>query len=122
MNALRLCIDFGSAYTKVALRREAKANTELVTDGQLNLDAMHFCIPTIVASKQEGSDTRWVGGLAAADLKEANGVRVYRDWKSRFFTSAVQEPAPAAKVQPAVGRVAQQLAELRAIQEERSRL
>ena len=46
-----LCIDFGSAYTKVALRRGPDEPSKILDEPTLNLDTLKICIPTIAASE-----------------------------------------------------------------------
>src|SRR5262245_46984861 len=99
MQQMRLCVDFGSAYTKVALRPDWDAPTQLLKEEKLNLDELHVCVPTVVARVKRGDETQWAWGLTAAGMKEGNGIKVYRNWKQRFFSrhecKAVPVPAVA---------------------------
>jgi hypothetical protein len=75
------CIDFGSAYTKVALRRDPSANSELLT--WPNID---FCVPTTVAvDRRQGTKPRLAFGDEAADQQGGGGIDVYRNWKRTIF-------------------------------------
>ncbi len=75
------CIDFGSAYTKVALRRDPSAESRLLT--WPNID---FCIPSTVAvDRRHGSKPRLAFGDEAADQQSGGGIDVYRNWKRTVF-------------------------------------
>src|SRR5712672_2560512 len=76
-----LSIDFGSAFTKVALRHEPDEPSKILDEPSLNLDTSRICIPTIAASVVRSGATRWAFGVDAAGLKTGNGIRVYRNWK-----------------------------------------
>jgi len=75
------CIDFGSAYTKVALRRDPSADSQLLT--WPNID---FCVPSTVAvDRRHGTKAKLAFGDEAADLQAGGGIEVYRNWKKSVF-------------------------------------
>ncbi|MDF1816123.1 MAG: hypothetical protein P1V20_28235 [Verrucomicrobiales bacterium] len=94
-----ISIDFGAAYTKIALRREPDSTTQLLTHEKLRLDEGHVCIPTIAAWRE--ADDRWIFGGDAVDIQPGEGVHVFRNWKPVLF-------APPGKIldpQSSIGRL-----------------
>ncbi len=89
------CIDFGSAYTKVALRRDPTADSELLS--WPNID---FCVPSTVVVDRRGTKPRLTFGAEAADERGGGGIDVYRNWKKSVFLTppagrATQSPLEA---------------------------
>jgi hypothetical protein len=86
------CIDFGSAFTKVALRRDPGADSRLLgRHGRVG--EADFCIPSAVAVDRRGARPVPEFGDRAADLQSGNGIEVYRNWKkSIFLTPAAARP------------------------------
>lgn len=85
------CIDYGSAYTKVALRRDPSADSTLLT--WPNID---FCVPsTVVVDRRHGTKQKLAFGDEAADQQGGGGIDVYRNWKRTLFltpdTSSVKQ-------------------------------
>lgn len=78
-----ISIDFGAAYTKIALREGTNNPTQLLTHETFRLDEDHVCIPTIVAWRE--ADDRWIFGADAVDIKPADGIHVFRNWKPVLF-------------------------------------
>lgn len=74
------CIDFGSAYTKVALRRDPTADSELLT--WPNID---FCVPSTIAVDRRGTKAKLAFGEEAVDEKGGGGIDVHRNWKRAVF-------------------------------------
>ena len=92
------CIDFGSAFTKVALRRDPSATAGLLNrPGTEALETADFTFPSVVATdRTDPKDPKCVFGAEAVDLKSGGGVRVYRNWKKDLFQSVPSaEPGPA---------------------------
>ena len=87
-----ISIDFGAAYTKIALRKEPDSTAALLKHEKLRLDEEHVCIPTIAAWRE--SDDRWIFGGDAVDIQSGNGIHVYRNWKPILFSppSEVLDP------------------------------
>jgi len=78
-----LCLDLGSAYTKIGFRESGGTRTRLLrTEGGGGEDE-GVCIPSVAAWRER--DDRWVFGAEAADLVEGNGIRVFRNWKQDLF-------------------------------------
>jgi hypothetical protein len=121
MRPMKLCIDFGSAYTKIALRSDWDCTTKLLGDKKLNLEDLHFCVPSVVACDQRTNKTRWAWGLQAVDLKEGGGIKVFRNWKRHFFSDTPHPAAPTPLPVP-VGKVDSFLKSLDALEQERMEL
>jgi len=79
------CIDLGSAYTKVALRCEPSADSQLIEPLRAAGPAP-FCVPTVV-SIETGPDAqpRYEFGVKAADGPSSNHIIVHRNWKKSLF-------------------------------------
>jgi hypothetical protein len=78
------CIDFGSAYTKVALRRDPTADTHLVAYPRGREAEAEFCFPSTVAVDRRSKPVVEFGDRAA-DLQSGGGIEVYRNWKKAVF-------------------------------------
>jgi hypothetical protein len=83
-----LSIDFGSAYTKVGIRRSLERPSKLIEEESLILDDQHVCIPTLAAVAERNGKERWAFGPAVTEIASGNGIQVYRNWKSQLFTAA----------------------------------
>ena len=79
------CIDFGSAYTKVALRRDPTADSSLLSSRTAAAGEADFCIPSTVAVDRRGLKAIPEFGDRAAGLTSGGGIEVYRDWKKLLF-------------------------------------
>lgn len=82
-----ICIDFGSSYTKVAVRNDWNEETELLRD--LGTDETYsFCLPSTVACVEKNGRSTWlIGDDALSQLPGAN-VRLYQNWKGKLFDEA----------------------------------
>lgn len=87
-------IDFGSAYTKVALRRDPTADSSLLDCGAAEVS---FCVPTIVAVDRRGTEPRLEFGDRAVDIKSGGGIDVYTNFKRDLFPT---EPVEANQLPP----------------------
>ncbi|QJX00084.1 acetate and sugar kinases/Hsc70/actin family protein [Frigoriglobus tundricola] len=83
------CVDFGSAYTKVALRRDPTADSALLACAGADVD---FWVPTVVAVDRRGADPRLEFGDRAADLRSGGGIDVYTNFKKDLFTAPTSAP------------------------------
>ena len=92
-NRRLISIDLGSAYTKVAVRRDWNAESDLLRNLPLASDEVDFVVPSVVARVEEKGRTRWTIGAPAAAQAPGDGVRIFRYWKARLFS-----PAPQAQV------------------------
>jgi len=90
-NARVVCIDFGSAYTKIAVRPDWDEPAQLIRDVPLAGKDTSFCIPSVVAHVERGEGVRWLAGEAAAGQRPGNGVTIHRHWKARLFSERQQE-------------------------------
>ena len=92
-NRTLLSIDLGSAYTKLAIRRDWHDESELLRDLPLATAEVDFCIPSVVTRVETAAATRWLTGAAAASQAPAAGVTIYRYWKARLFAEHPEEQA-----------------------------
>lgn len=81
------CIDFGSALTKVALRRDPTADSALLHCSGAEYD---FWIPTVVLVDRRGKEPTLEFGDRAAGRVAGGGIDVFTDFKRHLFTA----PAP----------------------------
>ncbi len=79
-----ISIDFGSAFTKVAVRQKLNKPSVLISDGKL---VSGFCIPTLAARTERVGKPRWAYGLDATEVVAGNGIQVFQNWKSSLFTA-----------------------------------
>lgn len=86
-NRRLVSIDLGSAYTKVAIRRDWNAGSDLLRNLPLASDEVDFCVPSVVARVESGGTTRWMIGAAAAALTPGDGISIHRYWKARLFST-----------------------------------
>src|SRR3954464_14728069 len=84
------CIDFGSAYTKVALRRDPKERSELVTDTNLSLDdGLNVCVPSAMLVDTSSSPPSVTWGMKLAnDRMGGDGLVLKRNWKKDLYEAA----------------------------------
>jgi hypothetical protein len=88
------CVDFGSAYTKVALRTANEDTTEPVRCSDL---AQELWAPTVVAADWSRPDApRLEFGFKAADIKPDAGkkIAVYPNFKRELFAPPPADDAP----------------------------
>ncbi|HLM69479.1 MAG TPA: hypothetical protein VK358_18200 [Longimicrobium sp.] len=86
-NRRLISIDLGSAYTKVAIRRDWNGESDLLRDLPLASDEVDFCVPSVVARVQARGGTRWMIGAAAGAQAPGDGVTIFRYWKARLFAT-----------------------------------
>ena len=87
-NRRLISIDLGSAYTKVAVRRDWNGESDLLRNLPLASDEADFCVPSVVARVEERGGARWTIGAAAGAQAPGDGVRIFRYWKARLFSAA----------------------------------
>ncbi len=85
-NEAVLCIDFGSAYTKIALRSDWNEGATLIRGTPLSPVETNFCIPSAVARVESKGGARWAFGEAAAQQRPGDGITIYRHWKARLLS------------------------------------
>jgi hypothetical protein len=100
-----LCVDFGSAYTKVALRPDEDAPADVLQEPALAFDDEMFCVPSVVAGPV-GDWSRLHCGLDAFGLKDTAEVKVYRNWKQQLL-AAPESPEPRDRVAVFLSRLEQ---------------
>ncbi|HYR08738.1 MAG TPA: hypothetical protein VEQ60_13240 [Longimicrobium sp.] len=94
-NRRLVSIDLGSAYTKVAVRRDWNGESDLLRNLPLASDEVDFCVPSVVARVEGRGGPRWMIGAAAGAQAPGAGVRIFRYWKARLF--ATGSPAQVAR-------------------------
>ena len=87
------CIDFGSSYTKVGLRRGRWAPSELVRHPRLR-DDLRVCVPTTVAVDYTPFPPAFAFGEAALTRRPSRKVRVFANWKKDLFEDAARGHGP----------------------------
>lgn len=92
-NRTVLSVDLGSAYTKLAIRRDWHDESQLLRELPLASPEIDFCVPSVVTRVEGGGATRWLTGAAAATQPPAEGVTIYRYWKARLFSEHPEEQA-----------------------------
>mgnify|MGYP006196712187 CR=1 FL=1 len=88
-----LSIDLGSAYTKLAIRRDWHDESDLLRHLPLATSDVDFCIPSVVARVENAGATRWLTGAEAASRPPGEDVTIYRYWKARLFAEHPEEQA-----------------------------
>lgn len=82
------CIDLGNVNTKVALRPERIAESQLLErPTRASVEDLDFCFSTVVAVDRRGTRPVVLSGSQAADLQPGNGVEVFRNWKKWLFSN-----------------------------------
>lgn len=99
-NRLVVSIDFGSSYTKVAVRIGWDGYTVLADDWPLASRDLTFCIPSVVAHVTRGKESQWLVGVDAANQQPGDGVTIYRNWKATMFEPARDSRGSAAGSPP----------------------
>ncbi|MEP6836367.1 MAG: hypothetical protein ABJB74_23460, partial [Gemmatimonas sp.] len=84
-NRLVVCVDFGSSYTKVAIRIGWDGFTVLADNWSMASRELTFCIPSVVAKVRRGGESEWLVGVDAANQSPGDGVTIYRNWKATLF-------------------------------------
>jgi hypothetical protein len=92
-NRTVLSIDLGSAYTKLAIRRDWHDESQLLRDLPLATPEVDFCVPSVVTRVERPGGTEWLTGAAAAARAPDEGVTIYRYWKARLFSDHPEEQA-----------------------------
>jgi hypothetical protein len=79
-----LCIDVGSSYTKIGVRRGWNERSELVHDDGAETE-WNFCIPSAVAAVFKSGRVTWLTGYDAFAQLPGTGIRIYQNWKRNIF-------------------------------------
>lgn len=82
-----LSIDYGSSYTKVAVRSGIDAEAKLLyrLDGVAGPEG-EFCVPSVVAKVRRRGQDEFVAGWAAADLQPSDDVEVFQNIKAMVMS------------------------------------
>jgi hypothetical protein len=91
-----LTVDFGSSYTKVAVRTSPNSRALLAKGIALASADLSYCIPTTVARIERGGQTHWLVGQAAAETVPGAGTTIYQNWKADVFAE-LEDGASGAK-------------------------
>ena len=96
------CIDFGSAYTKVSIRRGRRTNAEMLSDPEHTTDELNICVPSAVVIDATGTPPRYTFGLPTESRRSGGSITVRRNWKKElFFPPHEEASAPAPTPRPA---------------------
>lgn len=76
------CVDFGSAYTKVALRPAVRESGDLVPCGD---SAVEMWVPTVVAVDWSKGEPQLEFGYKAAGVRPGKGIGVFTNFKKDLF-------------------------------------
>ncbi|MEO7359910.1 MAG: hypothetical protein ABI120_06255 [Gemmatimonadaceae bacterium] len=90
-NRLLVCVDFGSSYTKVAIRIGWDGFTVLADNWPMASTELTFCIPSVVAKVRRGNESEWLVGVDAANQPPGDGVTIYRNWKATLFDEMLSD-------------------------------
>ncbi len=81
-----LSIDFGNNYTKVGIRTDRNATSELLrSDADLRYDDDNICVPTVAARVVRDGKDEWLFGTEVKLGSSGTKPKVFRNWKPRFF-------------------------------------
>jgi hypothetical protein len=85
-NQRLLCIDLGSAYTKIAVRDGWSTRATVLSSlPEFLSDDESMLLPSVVAFDDRGATPRWLIGSSAAGTTAGEGVRVFTDWKRHLL-------------------------------------
>ena len=73
-NEQALCIDFGSAYTKIAFRTGWSHPAKLTPVAPLTSQDSTYYIPSVVAHVQKSGPAKWVVGARPAHIKLVSAI------------------------------------------------
>ena len=100
------CIDLGSAFTKVGLRRGRWVTSDVLADNRLTaIDDFRMCVPSVVAVDFSHSPASPIFGDAALDRRPGKTLRVFPNWKKELFAEAAKastKPTPEPTPEPVV--------------------
>jgi hypothetical protein len=96
-NSRILTVDFGSSYTKIAMRISPGSSAALVNDLPLGSPGLQFCIPSTVARISSQGTDKWLLGHAAASTVEGPGAKVFQNWKADVFGELAHGPGGPAR-------------------------
>ncbi len=88
------CIDFGSAFTKVALRRDPGADAELLKNPVRRVDEADFSVPSVAVVDRSAGGFVIEFGDKAANRKPGNGIFVHQNWKKAIFADPPTPDGP----------------------------
>lgn len=83
------CVDFGSAYTKVALRPAVRESGDLIKCSDFGEE---LWVPTVVAADYSAAEPQLEFGYKAAGIKPGNAIRVFTNFKKDLFAPPGAEP------------------------------
>ena len=83
------CVDFGSAFTKVALRTAVQEDGALIPCSD---EGFELWAPTVVAADWTSGDARLDFGYRAAGIKPGGKILVYNNFKKDLFAPQADAP------------------------------
>jgi hypothetical protein len=81
------CIDFGSAYTKVSLRRAKRTNSEMVYNPHETDDEVRICVPSVAVIDTSSGTAKYEFGRATGARRDGDAITVKRNWKKDLFAA-----------------------------------
>jgi hypothetical protein len=98
-----ICIDFGSSFTKVSVRRGRRTNSEIVVSAEHALPAgygtttdFRICVPSTVVVDTTTSTPQYSFGLRTINRRASDTIAVRRNWKKDLFSATGASPPVAA--------------------------
>ena len=93
----KICIDFGSSFTKVAVREDWNVQTQMARfDAPVVQSApdaeSQICVPSIVFKSLRQGREEWFFGAVAMGLRAGDGLKAYRNWKNHFVMPQDEPP------------------------------
>jgi len=82
-----LCVDLGSSFTKIAVRRELDGESLLVEDTKKEVDQGIIYPTVVIRARPPGREERWLTGWDAFEFSTpiTEGVDIFSNWKVFFF-------------------------------------
>jgi hypothetical protein len=97
-----ICVDFGSSFTKVSVRRGRRTNSEIVVSAEHTLPAgtdtsadLRICVPSAVVVDTTTSTPQYSFGLRTINRRSSDTIIVRRNWKKDLFSATGTSPVVA---------------------------
>lgn len=84
-NGRIVCIDLGSSYTKIGVRRDWNVPSVVVEDLSVALKSPSFVVPSVVAREDGARQESWYVGAQAAEMRRTEKREIFRNWKASLF-------------------------------------
>jgi hypothetical protein len=97
-----ICIDFGSAFTKVSVRRGRRTNSDIVVSTEHALPAgtdtspeYRLCVPSTVIVDTTTPTPQYSFGLRTINRRTSDTITVRKNWKKELFSASGTAPSVA---------------------------